>query len=51
LEQVNGIFNAKRSGWIVRMVNGGCDAVSQYWISCWPVASVIGWKVKSCFVI
>jgi len=35
---VNGIFNAKRSGWIVRMVNGGCDAVTQYWISCWPVA-------------
>jgi len=35
---VNGIFLAKRSGWIVRMGNGGCDAVSQYWISCWPVA-------------
>jgi len=37
---VNGIFLAMRSGWIVRMGNGGCDAVSQYWISCWPVALV-----------
>jgi len=27
---VNGIFLAKRSGWIVRMGNGGYDAVSQY---------------------
>jgi len=37
---VNGIFLAKRRGWIVRVGNGGCDAVSQYWISCWSVALV-----------
>jgi len=27
---VNVVFLAKRSGWIVRMGIGGCDAVSQY---------------------
>jgi len=29
---VDGIVLAKRSGCIVHMGSGGCDAVSQYWI-------------------
>jgi len=28
---VNGIFLAKRSGWIVRIGSGGRDAISQFW--------------------
>jgi len=35
---VNGIFLAKKSGWIVRMVSGGCDAQSVSIAICWPVA-------------
>jgi len=45
---VNGIFLAKRSGWIVRMASGGCDAVSTYLNM---LACSLVWKVKSCFVI
>jgi len=45
---MNGIFLAKRSGWIVRMGSGDGDAVSQYWNM---LACCLGWKVKSCFVI
>jgi len=45
---VNGTFLAMRSGWVVRMGSGGCDAVIQYWnmLACCLVR-----KVKSCFVI
>jgi len=48
LEKANGIFLAKRSGWIVHMGSGGCNAVSQYWNM---LACSLGWKVKNCYVI
>jgi len=34
----------KRSGWIVRMGSGGCDAVSQYWNM---LACGLAWELKA----